>query len=170
MQLLALIKEYFDEATFEEKHHDLQRLCHELRTPVNHIVGYAELLEELADERSLAHACCPTCARSPTPATPGWDLMEEYLIRPPVRTRPASPGWGARGGADSCWSPVLISPRLRPAARLPGAHGSRDTLLVADDDAANREMLARRLQRQGYQRVVRQQRAGGAAIVARPEV
>src|SRR6185295_7087234 len=52
-QLLALIKEYFDEATVEEKSHDLQRVSHELRTPVNHIVGYADLLEEQAEERGL---------------------------------------------------------------------------------------------------------------------
>ncbi len=40
-QLLAVIGEYFDEAKFEEKRRDLQRLNHDLRTPVNHILGYA---------------------------------------------------------------------------------------------------------------------------------
>src|SRR5262245_52027282 len=50
-QLLTLITEYFNEETFESRRQDLQRLCHELRTPVNHIIGYGEILTEEAAER-----------------------------------------------------------------------------------------------------------------------
>src|SRR6185295_18992070 len=82
-QLLALIKEYFDEATFQEKRHDLQRLCHELRTPVNHIVGYAELLEEQCKERGLAHLL-PDLRKIAEAGHTWLRLMEEYLVRPLV--------------------------------------------------------------------------------------
>lgn len=146
MQLLALIKEYFDEATFEEKRHDLQRLCHELRTPVNHIVGYAELLEEQAEERNLAQLL-PDLRKIADAGHTWLGLMEEYLVRPAANALATADGPGVV-------SPMLLqpgidytspSPRSATLSRLAEGH-----LLVADDDASNREMLARRLQRQGY--------------------
>jgi adenylate cyclase len=146
LQLLALIKEYFDEATFAEKSHDLQRLCHELRTPVNHIVGYAELLEEQAEERGLAHL--PPDLRKIADAGHTWlGLMEEYLVRPAANTQVGTNE--ARVAA-----PILLQPGIdftspSPSSATP-TRVAEGHLLVADDDASNREMLARRLQRQGY--------------------
>ena len=145
-QLLALIQEYFDEATFEEKRHDLHRLCHELRTPVNHIVGYAELIEEQAEERGLAQML-PDLRKIADAGHTWLGLMEEYLVRPSANAPAPVEG--------SCVAtPILLqpgvdftspSPRSATPARVVEGH-----LLVADDDAANREMLARRLQRQGH--------------------
>jgi phosphoserine phosphatase RsbU/P len=148
-QLLALINEYFEEATFEEKRRDLERLSHELRTPVNHIVGYAELLEEQAEERGLPHLL-PDLRKIVEAGHTWLGLMEEYLIRPghEAELQPA-----ADGGRVA--APVLLQPGvdfISPAPR--SSHQARPAqghLLVADDDASNREMLARRLQRQGYQ-------------------
>jgi sigma-B regulation protein RsbU (phosphoserine phosphatase) len=145
-QLLALIMEYFDEATFEEKSHDLQRLCHELRTPVNHIVGYAELLEEQAEERGLAQLL-PDLRKIADAGHTWLGLMEEYLVRPAANAL-ASPD-GPRVAAPILLQPGVDftspSPRSATPTRMAEGH-----LLVADDDASNREMLARRLQRQGY--------------------
>jgi len=148
-QLLALIKEYFDEATFEEKRRDLQRLCHELRTPVNHIVGYSELLEEQAEDRGLS-TLLPDLRKIAEAGYTWLGLMEEYLIRPVQESPPEAGADGPRVAA-----PVLLQPGVdftspAPLSAFPArtAHGH---LLVADDDASNREMLARRLQRQGYQ-------------------
>jgi sigma-B regulation protein RsbU (phosphoserine phosphatase) len=149
LQLLALIKEYFDEATFEEKRRDLQRLCHELRTPVNHIVGYAELLEEQAEERGLARLL-PDLRKIADAGLTWLGLMEEYLVRPGLEAGP-----GVSGDDLRVASPILLQPGVDFTSPAPfsatvarTAHGH---LLVADDDASNREMLARRLQRQGYQ-------------------
>jgi sigma-B regulation protein RsbU (phosphoserine phosphatase) len=146
MQLLALIKEYFDEATFEEKSHDLQSLCHELRTPVNHIVGYAELLEEQADDRGLAQLL-PDLQKIADAGRTWLGLMEEYLVRPTMHALAAADG--PRVAAPILLRPGIDftspSPRSATPSRIADGH-----LLIADDDASNREMLARRLQRQGY--------------------
>ena len=145
-QLLALIQEYFDEATFEEKRHDLHRLCHELRTPVNHIVGYAELIEEQAEERGLAQML-PDLRKIADAGHTWLGLMEEYLVRPAANA-PATVE-GSRVANPILLQPgvdyISPSPRSATPARTIEGH-----LLVADDDAANREMLARRLQRQGH--------------------
>ena len=145
-QLLALIQEYFDEATFEEKRHDLHRLCHELRTPVNHIVGYAELIEEQAEERGLTQML-PDLRKIADAGHTWLGLMEEYLVRPAADV-PAS-SEGARVA-----TPILLQPGVDFTSPSPRSATPAQTvggqLLVADDDAANREMLARRLQRQGH--------------------
>ena len=92
-RLLTLINEYFDEVTFEEKRRDLHALSHELRTPVNHIVGYAELLEEQAEERGLDHLL-PDLRKIVDAGHTWLGLMEEYLIRPGsgAELRPAGEG------------------------------------------------------------------------------
>src|SRR6266850_36388 len=43
-RLLALLNEHLNEDVFPLEKPDLHQLCHELRTPVNHIIGYSELL------------------------------------------------------------------------------------------------------------------------------
>jgi sigma-B regulation protein RsbU (phosphoserine phosphatase) len=146
LQLVALIKEYFDETTFHEKRHDLQQLCHELRTPVNHIVGYAELLEEQAEDRNLA-TLLPDLRKIADAGHTWLGLMEEYLVRP--ASNPAGVTGGLHGEVPTLLQPGVgftsPSPRSATPTRIAEGH-----LLVADDDAPNREMLARRLQRQGY--------------------
>lgn len=145
-QLLALIQEYFDEATFEEKRHDLHRLCHELRTPVNHIVGYAELIEEQAEERGLAQML-PDLRKIADAGHTWLGLMEEYLVRPATNAPVTVEG-------SRVANPILLQPGIDYISPLPRSATASNTieghLLVADDDAANREMLARRLQRQGH--------------------
>jgi len=109
------------------------QLLHDLRSPLNHIIGYSEMLTEEADPqrreafatdiekiRDAGHRMLAiiednfTSAREAVPVP-----HETESLMPPD------------AGAQS-------------AAEIPGL------LLVVDDDAANREVLSRRLERQGH--------------------
>ena len=146
-QLLALIAEYFDEETFETKRGDVHQLCHDLRTPVNQIIGYSEMLQEQAQE--TGHKKYLADLRKIRDAAASWlGLMEEHLLPTGTGTDAASalpPDF-----ASSRILPPGItfqSPAARAGAHVPAVHGR---LLVVDDDEANRDMLGRRLQRDGY--------------------
>src|SRR5437762_9113546 len=74
-RLLALLNEHLSEDTFPVEKPDLHQLCHELRTPVNHIIGYSELLMEQSAELGLA-ACQPDLAKINSAARTWLSLME----------------------------------------------------------------------------------------------
>jgi sigma-B regulation protein RsbU (phosphoserine phosphatase) len=141
-QLLALIAEYFDEETFESKRGDVQRLCHDLRTPVNQIIGYSEMLQE--DAASLGRKKYIPDLQKIREAAASWlALMEEHLL-------PVGLDAGTLANLSVTVLPPGItfqSPAARSRVREPGSQGN---LLVVDDDESNRDMLSRRLQRDGY--------------------
>jgi sigma-B regulation protein RsbU (phosphoserine phosphatase) len=146
-ELQGLIARYFDEDQFFLQH-DLHQLYHELRTPVNHIVGYSDLLIEQADDPA-SQAAIPDLRKIRDAADNWLALMEAYLIEPLLS--------GQADGADPAGAP------LPPAAlnlgitfKVPEPKTARalfkdeGAILVADDDESSREMLARRLRRSGY--------------------
>jgi phosphoserine phosphatase RsbU/P len=142
-QLLTLITEYFNEETFESRRQDLQRLCHELRTPVNHIIGYGELLHDEAEQQH-ARKLIPDLQRITQAARTWLALMEEYLLPQPA----ANAGAPHRADAVPEAGFGFIQPTARSSAPAASMSGR---LLVVDDDDANREMLARRLARHGFE-------------------
>jgi phosphoserine phosphatase RsbU/P len=144
-QLLVLINEYFDDETFQSRHRDLHQLCHELRTPVNHVIGYSELLQEQAEAAGLAKHL-PDLQKIHAAANTWLALMEEYLI--PAGAKTTEPGVTA-----PVMSLPLVNAGIRFQAPLPGAGPAmqdQGALLVVDDDEVNRELLVRRLRRHGY--------------------
>jgi len=146
-QLLALIAEYFDEETFETKRGDVQRLCHDLRTPVNQIIGYSEMLQEEAEEIGRKKYL-PDLRKIRDAASAWLGLMEEHLLPTGSGADAASP-FGAEFEGSRILPPGITfqSPAMSVAARTRAVHGR---LLVVDDDESNRDMLSRRLQRDGY--------------------
>jgi|GEM_PF-103330 len=146
-QLLALIAEYFDEETFETKRGDVQRLCHDLRTPVNQIIGYSEMLQEQAEE--IGRKKYLPDLRKIRDAAASWlGLMEEHLLPTGSAVVPASPFASELAGARILPPGITFqSPAASAAAKARVVQGR---LLVVDDDESNRDMLSRRLQRDGY--------------------
>jgi len=159
-------------------------LRHDLRTPVNHIVGYAEmLLEDLAGpshearraalERTLAAARDALKAISlvlaPTrdAIEPG-ELTGLYVRLEEPQRRIVDAVRSILEASGEAPTPTFIEDLHRieaAAARLVPKHGpgtaaptaqaaapgaGKARVLVVDDDEGNRDLLGRRLQREGY--------------------
>ena len=115
------------------------QLLHDLRTPLNQIIGYSEMLTEegedqpheqtLADLRKVGAAGRRILELIEENFTAGAD--ERRVAHVPTRAHDASAGWDLR----------------RVTTQLAAAPG---LLLVVDDDAENREVLSRRLIKQGH--------------------
>jgi adenylate cyclase len=132
----------------------LRTIRHELRTPLNHILGYSELLGEELSETGPRHLL-PDLEKIGMAARRLISLVDRFFAdgahAPETRTLTAA-GWAAaRNDArpvpsqsrPSCEAAVRVAPA--PPIEAGGA------LLVVDDDKLNRDLLARRLARRGYQ-------------------
>lgn len=146
-QLQQLIAEYFDEQKFFT-HRDLHQLYHELRTPVNHIIGYSELLQEQAADQGL-QAPIADLQKIHSAAGDWLALVEAYLIE-----SPANSGASAGGEGKSEPRPITVNPGLGFQVPEPktaaSAFADEGAILIVDDDEHNRDMLSRRLRRCGY--------------------
>src|SRR5882762_3760183 len=80
-ELQVLISRYFDEEKFFQQR-DLHQLYHELRTPVNHIIGYSELLKEQAQDQGLQASVLADLDKIREAAANWLALVEAYLIEP----------------------------------------------------------------------------------------
>ena len=109
------------------------RLRHALRTPIGQILGYGELLEELAVEKGQ-EALVPDLQR-----------IKEAARRMLALVETEDPG-SAPAEAPAARADVAEPAR---APSLPEA-GAPARLLVVDDNEMNRDMLSRRLSGRGY--------------------
>ncbi len=117
---------------------------HELRTPLNHIIGYGEMLAE--DAPGLGHErFLPDLDRLLAAARRMLGQIEEVV---------ALPGLESHEGAEAATGGLSIgdvAAALRPLQGRSRAAGSRPgRVLVVDDNLMNRQVLARRLERQGH--------------------
>ncbi len=133
-----------------------RRLRHDLRTPLNAIKGYSELLIEDADPDDPLRTDLTKLKRSADQLLAQIDAMAT-LARRDV---------GEGRDADAAIGFELVADLLRTVRPLP-AGGAREPtqssrILVVDDNASNRDVLERRLTRDGHQ--VTTAADGGAAI------
>ena len=147
-ELLSLMNEAFDDEKFAARQAHLRQIDYDLRTAVNQIIGYTELLKEQATEARLEHSI-PDLEKIRQAAVTWLQLMGKHLAAPvgeqePGAVRPAATE-APEFAADADTS-LRAAAAAGPAA-MPAEQG---VLLVVDDDLDNRDMLARRLQRAGY--------------------
>ena len=120
----------------------LSELRHSLRTPLNAIIGYSEMLLEDAEEEQIPDTIL--------------DLQKildaaRYLLQlvnESFSTEKISPSSNLASDTDLALSyPSALSPHHKAAQTIvePGS------LLVVDDNANNREILGRHLERQGHE-------------------
>src|SRR6185436_17368086 len=142
-------------------------LRHDLRTPVNQIIGYSEMLDEDAQEAGqdkmsvdlkrigqAARSLLGLIDRIPDelgpPALPAPPAIPSppRLAAPPAAPPPPAkrPSAAAVPQFDDSPSPATMVIR---AAATKHAEGT-DKLLVVDDNELNRDMLSRRLKSRGY--------------------
>jgi adenylate cyclase len=162
---------------------EARELRHELRTPVNHLIGYSELLleeDDVSPEHATTLESIRSVARQVLDLVPGLladdaplsaanseavsaltSLVEALrtstsaLITVPgslpaddlSRLATAADRLGDLAGRLTS-GPVLVD-RSTGTAAAPTA-GRLETCLVVDDDAANRDVLGRRLAKLGY--------------------
>jgi len=126
----------------------LSNIRHKLRTPLNHIIGYSEMLLEEAGEQQLESFAADLNKIHAA----GEQLLQMIndLLDPVVFQ--STPARLAVEAADSSTLFHNIVPRKRllisddaSTAQFPSSR-----LLVVDDNEGNRDMLSRRLRNEGY--------------------
>jgi adenylate cyclase len=147
-------------------------LRHDLRTPVNQIIGYSEMLDEDAaaarqDKMSADLKRITQAARSLLPlidripdelAAPAKAAEPANIPAPPRLTAPVpvpAPAEAAGPRPKRPAGPAMPDDNPGPATLVLRAAVSKpadgtDTVLVVDDNELNRDMLSRRLKSRGY--------------------
>jgi len=144
-----------------------RRLRHDLRTPLNAIKGYSELLIEDM-EGDCEHPLRADLVKLK-------DSADQLLGQIDAMAALARQGDAALDGASSRAEQFdVVADVLRTIAPLPVDEALREAvrssaILVVDDNAANRDVLARRLTREGHKVVTAANGASALDLVARQD-
>ena len=151
-QLLGLVNEILDAGTIEPGELDLERfgatLHHQLRTPINAVMGYTEMLLEDAAE-SGRHDLSADLTKIHAAAERFLGLIDDIVHCCGMEAGQLR--LEQDGTATSAMFRVLAGTirSLEQADTEPG-QTDRGLVLVVDDNALNRDVLSRRLERQGH--------------------
>jgi signal transduction histidine kinase len=115
-----------------------RRTRHDLRTPLNQIIGYSEMLEEEANSTNQANLL-PDLQKLNQAAHKMLQLVDDLFITENADTPQCAPVTDDEGA-------LAIQQESDNAKSI-----LTGRILVVDDNELNRDMLSRRLQRQGHQ-------------------
>jgi sigma-B regulation protein RsbU (phosphoserine phosphatase) len=122
----------------------LAKLRHDLRTPINHILGYGELLAEDLADRGVTEL--DDLNRITTAARSLLDLISERL------SDESFSGISLQESiASKDYTKVEVSLEAAPEEAVEQLARFTGRILIVDDQPENRDVLARRLERQGHQ-------------------
>jgi adenylate cyclase len=149
-ELLRIVSELLDSERLQAGTLDVEQLDHSLRVPLNAVIGYSDLLDEEA--AALGQEALRVDLQRINAA--GRRLLGLLGVVRELAGGLESGGGGPpepvppEGGPPE-GGPPSPSPSLAPGP--PSPLPATGHLLVVDDDDANRDLLARRLERLGYQ-------------------
>lgn len=115
-------------------------LLHDLRTPLNHIIGYSELLLEQVEDAGQTDLL-PYLGKVRAAGHQLLTMINDNFLSVRPTDEPE-----AAGGPEL--PPEALPSRRAGDVSSASAWGS---VLVVDDDGANRDLLSQRLERQGYE-------------------
>lgn len=122
---------------------DPAKLRHDLRTPINAIKGYGEMLAEDAAEGG-SEALLADLGKLLAEAD---GMLRRIDALVDFRARPAAQAGSARVAAAGIVEAVRA---IRSVALRPAAADARGRILIVDDNASNRDLLGRQLERAGH--------------------
>lgn len=144
-----IIPDHVPEQIIDEEDGDqpasLANVRHTLRTPLNHIIGYSEMLLEEASERGL-ETFTADLQRVHKAGKLLLGLINDFFDASTTQKT-----------AAAVLEPVITTdglfreatPDIRPS---PATHRTApDRILIVDDNESNRDMLSRRLMHEGYE-------------------
>ena len=132
----------------------ISKLRHDLRTPINQIIGYNELVQEVAADSGYEDIDSDL-ERVNNAARALLDRLEHCmadLLRASQKPDEIDTVNQPQAGTEGEPTPVVdfTPPKLQPHAPATDPNAEPAYVLVVDDNEANRDMLSRRLERQGY--------------------
>jgi signal transduction histidine kinase len=133
----------------------MRRFQHEVRTPLGQIIGYSELIEEELEDRDQQDLA-PDLQKIRGAAQRLLDLVDGKLRTEQDAGAPVLPEESPADSADSADSTSGKGESVEPGSspEEAGADESAEeaaVILVVDDDPQNRDLLRRRLERQGFE-------------------
>jgi class 3 adenylate cyclase len=140
-QLLAVIDDLCDPVA--GRNIDEGKMHHQVRTPLNQVIGYAEMLQEQARELGLV-SLIPDLEKVHIAGRDLLELILENFAWTDLKSAPPESGVFTFVGRRALGGK---SPKRGEIGATPTQTAS---LLVVDDNELNRDMLTRRLERLGY--------------------